>query len=486
MSKQNPLLIDLYQLSMAQGYFLEEMTDAQASFVYSFRENPYAGGFAVFAGSEGLCDYLENWRFDTEDISWLSTLKAADGSDLFRKDFLRFLSELDLELEVFAAPEGTLVFAGEPIVRVTGNLITAQLIETALMNRLNFETLIATKAARCVIAANGAPVLEFGLRRAQGPDGGISASRAAFVGGCSATSNLEAARRYGIPCAGTHAHSWVMAHDNEKEAFEAWTRSSANNAVLLVDTYDSLKGVELAIKAGAAMQARGERFSGIRLDSGDLAWLSKRARSMLDAAGLDHAHIFASNDLDEYTISSLKAQGARVDSWGVGTRLSTGGTQSALGGVYKMTAFRKSAKDDWMPRIKVSDQSIKTSTPGLLSVRRFLDNQGRPSGDMVYDLERGPEIDEEVTIIDPLDMTRQKSFGSGTASTELLKPLFASGQVKGVHDDLDSMRERALAGIELLDDSHLRFMKPHRYPVGLERGLFEKRLDMITQYKGVE
>ncbi|MCL2437845.1 MAG: nicotinate phosphoribosyltransferase [Coriobacteriia bacterium] len=482
----NPLLIDLYQLTMAQGYFREGMQEAQASFTYSFREHPFKGGFAVFAGLYEFGNHLENWSFSTEDIQWLSSLKAADGTVLFGKDFLEYLKKLQVDqLEISAVSEGSIVFAGEPLLRVTGSLIVTQLLETTLMNRLNFETLIATKAARCYIAAGGDPVLEFGLRRAQGPDGGISASRAAYIGGCSATSNLEAGRKFGLPVAGTHAHSWVMAHTSEEEAFESWTRSAANNSILLVDTYNSEKGIEQAVKAGAALEARGGTFAGVRLDSGDLAWLSRRARKMLDSVGLEHAKIYASNNLDEHTILSLKSQGAMIDSWGVGTRLATGGDQSALGGVYKMTAMRPSPTDSWEPKIKVSDQSIKTSIPGILAVRRFLDYKGRPVGDMIYDLNNPPAGGAEVTIVDPRDVTRQKNFDAEMDSIELLKPFFRGGSLVQLQNDIHEIRENCLANLAVLDKSHQRFMRPHLYPVGLERNLFEKRLEMITRHKGV-
>jgi len=481
----NLLLLDLYQLTMAQGYFREGKQDMQASFTYSFRENPFGGGFALFAGIEEMRKQLSEWRFSEKDRCWLATIKAEDGTDLFGADFLDWLGAQRANFDLAAAPEGSIVFAREPLVRVTGPLITCQLLETTLMNRLNFETLIATKAARCYVAAGGDPVLEFGLRRAQGPDGGISASRAAYIGGCSATSNLEAARSFGIPVAGTHAHSWVMAHDSEKEAFEAWIRSSANNSVLLVDTYDSLKGIAQAIEAGAALQASGGTFAGIRLDSGDLAWLSKRARKMLDAAGLEHAKIYASNDLDEYIISSLKGQGALIDSWGVGTRLATGGTQSALGGVYKMTALKKDAASPWEPKIKVSDQAIKTSTPGVQGVRRYFNERGRLIGDMIYDLENPPAKGEQATIIDPHDMTRRKSFAPELECIELLQPQLEDGVDVAPARDLHQIRATALSNLAALDRSHLRFMQPHRYPVGLERSLFERQLEMIIAHKSI-
>lgn len=481
----NPLLMDLYQLTMAQGYWRCGLQDAQASFVYSFRKNPYRGGFAMLSGIEELRKYLLNWGFSDKDCQWLLTLKAADGSKLFAPDFIEMLGSLRMDLDVAAVSEGTIVFAGEPLVRVTGSLINCQLIETVLMNRVNFETLIATKAARCYIASDGDPILEFGLRRAQGPDGGASASRAAYIGGCFATSNIEAARRFGIPVAGTHAHAWVMAFDREEEAFQAWTQSSPSNVVLLVDTYNSLSGIEQAVRAGVVLQKAGGSFSGIRLDSGDLAWLSKRARKMLDDAGLVDAQIYASNDLDEYTIASLKEQGARIDSWGVGTRLSTGGGQSALGGVYKMAALKKAGSDVWEPKLKVSDQSAKTSIPGLQGLRRYFNHKGRPVGDMVYDLERPPAGGKDATIVDPQDMTRQKSFSPDMECAELLQPMFVGGEAVGEVRDIEQIRESALANLSVLDNSHKRFMRPHRYPVGLERTLFEKQLQLVKKHKGV-
>ena len=481
----SPLLIDLYQLTMAQGLWRNGRAGDQASFAYNFRENPFEGGFAIFAGIEEFSNYLENWHFSDADIEWLTELRAHSGTKLFDKDFLTWLKSLDMNLDIHAAAEGSIVFAGEPLVRVTGSLITCQLLEAALMNRMNFETLIATKAARCYLAAEGGQIFEFGLRRAQGPDGGITASRAAYIGGCSATSNLEAARKFGIPVAGTHAHSWVMAHESEKEAFQAWTHSYSNYSVLLVDTYDSLKGIAEAVKAGSELEARGGSFAGIRLDSGDLAWLSKRARVMLDEAGLTGAKIFVSNDLDEYVIFSLKAQGAPIDSWGVGTRLATGGDQSALGGVYKITALKRAGTSKWEPKIKVSDQAIKTSTPGILGLRRYFNEKGRPIGDMVYDLMDEPDADGSSTIVDPYDLTRQKNFSADAECCEMLQPFFEGGARCAQTRDLAEIRESALENLATLDKSHLRFMQPHRYPVGLERNLFERQLKMIKEHKGL-
>ncbi|HUL79764.1 MAG TPA: nicotinate phosphoribosyltransferase, partial [Vicinamibacteria bacterium] len=354
------LSTDLYELTMAQGYRHAGRSDEEAVFHLFFRKNPFDGGFAVACGLVRALDYLEGFHFTDEDVAYLGTVTGNDGRPLFDPDFLGELTGLRLRCDVDAVPEGTVVFPYEPLVRVRGPILHAQLVETALLNFVNFETLIATKAARVCLAARGDEVVDFGLRRAQGPDGGLSASRAAYVGGCSATSNVLAGRLFGLPVRGTHAHSWVMAFDTEAEAFEAWTRAQPNNCVLLVDTYDTLPGVRRAAEAARRLRAHGHEPIGIRLDSGDLAWLSIEARRILDEAGLSSARILASNDLDEHLIASLKEQGARIDVWGVGTRLVTGGGQAALDGVYKLGAVRPPGRP-WQHRVKVSEQAAKTS-----------------------------------------------------------------------------------------------------------------------------
>ena len=309
------------------------------------------------------------------------------------------------------------MFPYEPLVRVRGPILQAQLVETALLNIVNFETLIATKAARLWLAARGDPVVDFGLRRAQGLDGGLCASRAACVGGCEGTSNVLAGQLLGLPVKGTHAHSWVMVFDSELEAFEAYARALPNNCIFLVDTYDTLEGVRNAARVGRQLEARGHEMIGIRLDSGDLAYLSIEARRILDEAGLTGARIVASNDLDEHTIASLKEQGARIDVWGVGTRLVTGGDQSALGGVYKLGAVR-AAGGEWKPRVKLSEQAAKTSNPGVQQVRRFSGPHGFVA-DVIYDETTG--LPAEPVIVDPLDATRRKRVAAGTPAEDLLR-----------------------------------------------------------------
>ncbi|MDR3053117.1 MAG: nicotinate phosphoribosyltransferase, partial [Coriobacteriales bacterium] len=369
------LLTDLYQLTMAQAYWQTGKQQEGASFYMHFRENPFGGGYTIAAGMEQLADYIDGFAFTQQAVDYLATLPAPDGTPLFDPAFLKTLLSLRLTVDVDAVKEGTVVFPHEPLVRVVGPVLECQIIETALLNFVNFQTLVATKAARVCQVAKG-PVAEFGLRRAQGPNGGNLASRAAIVGGCSSTSNTLAGMLYDLPVSGTHAHSWVMAFDDELTAFRAYAQSMPHNCVLLVDTYNTLGGVRNAITVAREMEQRGQQLAGIRIDSGDLAWLSIQARALLDEAGLCSVKIVASNDLDEYTIQSLHDQGARIDLWGVGTKLATAFEQAALAGVYKLSATRAPGQQAWKPTIKVSEQVCKSTLPGILDTRRYLNSEG--------------------------------------------------------------------------------------------------------------
>jgi len=477
------MLTDLYQLTMAQAYVASGIHDTEGCFHLFFREGPFGGGFAVAAGLEQAIDYLEGFGFDGADIDYLATVTGSDGGPLFSREFLGWLEALRFSCDVAAVPEGTVVFPREPLLRVTGPLPACQLVETALLNRINYSTLIATKAARCVLAAQGDPVVEFGLRRAQGPDGGLTASRAAYLGGCVATSNVLAGQRYGIPLAGTHAHSWVMAFDSEPEAFAAYVEASPNNATLLVDTYDTLEGVRNAVRAGEALRTRGQRLLGVRIDSGDLAWLSRRAREILDEGGLTDAKVVASNELDEHLIASLKDQGAAVDVWGVGTKLVTGWDQPALGGVYKLSAIRRPGETHWIPRIKVSEQTAKVTVPGVLGVRRYRRADGSLAGDMIHDIHVSPGCD--ATMVDPADPTRRKTFSDQHSCEDLLVPVFVGGSRVYRNPDLAHSRQRALDGVGELDSTLTRFLNPHSYPVGLERGLNDLRTALVLNARGI-
>lgn len=481
--RHSPMLTDLYQLTMAQAYWSSGIADTTGCFHLYFRENPFGGGFTVACGLADAVDQLESFHFTSEDTEYLARLDGADGRRLFDPGFLKWLERARFDCDVAAIPEGTVVFPREPLMRVMGPLPICQLVETPLLNCINFSTLVATKAARCRIAAEGDPVMEFGLRRAQGPNGGTMASRAAYVGGCAFTSNTFAGQRYGIPVAGTHAHSWVMAFDSEIEAFEAYAEALPNNVTLLVDTYDTLDGVRRAVEVARRLETKGQTLRGIRIDSGDLAWLSRRAREILDDAGLHSVKIVASNELDEHLIASLKDQGAEIDAWGVGTKLVTAWDQPALGGVYKLSAIRRPGDDRWVPRVKVSEQTAKVTTPGVLGVRRFRRPDGSLAGDMVYDVHQPPS--GQPTMVDPTDSTRRKTFSDDQTHEDLLVPVYRAGRLVYDAPSLEESRAAALRGVDELDPTVRRFLNPHGYPVGLERGLHDLRRALVLKARGI-
>jgi len=478
------LLTDLYQITMAYGYWKSEMTEQEAVFNLFFRKNPFNGGYTIAGGLAYAIDFLENFHFESSDIAYLATLKGADGKPLFEQGFLDYLAKMRFTCDVDAIPEGTVVFPQEPLLRVKGPLMQGQLVETALLNIINFQSLIATKAARVCQAANGEPVLEFGLRRAQGIDGGLAASRAAYIGGCTATSNVLAGKLFDIPVRGTHAHSWVMSFPDEKTAFDTYAKVMPNNCVFLVDTYDTIEGIQHAIEVGKELQERGYHMAGIRLDSGDLAYLSIKARQMLDDAGFTNTNIVASNDLDENIVTSLKQQEAKINVWGIGTKLVTAFDQPALGGVYKMTAI-KNAKGQWDYKLKLSEQAIKISNPGLLQVQRFYDENGLCAADMIYDEESfHPARQQQATIIDPLDPTRRKKIVYENNKHQLLlRPVFKEGIKCYESPDIHSIRAYAQQQLQTLHPTIRRFTNPHQYPVGLEKGLYELKTNLILKLR---
>ncbi len=472
------LLTDLYQLTMAAGYLKTGKSEREASFHLFFRKNPFGGGYAVACGLEQALEFVENFRYSAGDLDYLASLTGNDGQPLFEPTFLRYLGDLEITVDIDAVPEGTAVFPHLPLLRVRGPLAQCQLLETGLLTILNFQTLIATKASRISRAAEGDPVLEFGLRRAQGLDGGLSASRAAYIGGCAGTSNVLAGRCFGIPLKGTHAHSWVMSFDDEDEAFEAWAASSPNNCVFLVDTYDSIAGVQRAIRVGHRLRDRGFEMIGIRLDSGDLVELSQQARRLLDAAGFTEASVVASNDLDELRIAELKTAGAAIDVWGVGTRLATASGQSALGGVYKLTAVRGS-DGTWTPKVKLSEVPGKTSNPGLQQVRRHIDS-GIFVGDVIYDLERG--LSEPCRWIDAGD--QEHTISTDAETMDLLVPVMDHGQRLNRQPVLiDEVRNRAQTQLDQLDPSVTCHDRPTIYPVGLDVRLDRLKKDLIMKVR---
>ena len=470
-SGPSALLTDLYELTMAQGYLRAGQAEREAAFHLFFRRHPFGGGYAIACGLADAVSRLQTLRFGSDELAYLQGLRSENGWPVFGEDFLCALADLRLRLDVDAVPEGTAVFAREPLLRVRGPILQAQLVESTLLNAIGFATLVATKAARICHAAAGDPVLEFGLRRAQGSDGALSASRAAYIGGCAATSNALAGLRFGIPVRGTHAHSWVMSFDSERNAFQQFADATPDSVVLLVDTYDSLSGVRHAIEVGKVLRARGQRLGGIRLDSGDLVRLSQSARRLLDEADFTDTAIMGSSDLDEYLIESLKQQGARIGVWGVGTSLVTGRGDAALDAVYKLAAIR-GPDGRWRPCIKLSDEPAKISIPGVQRVRRFREpGTGLLVADVICDAEATPV--SPLTMVDPLDPARRRTLPIGLDEEDLLVPVFRAGQV--VYAAPAPVLARGRAGLQLaaLPAGCKRLRNPDAYPVGLEAALAE-------------
>ncbi len=473
------LLTDFYQMTMSYAYWKMGLKDKESVFLLSFRKSPFKGGFTIAAGLESVIDFIRNFHFDTSDLSYLETLRGSNEEPYFTPQFLDYLSKLRFTGQIDAVPEGSVVFPQEPLIRIQGPLIECQLLESPLLNLINFPTLIATKAARICLAAQGDPVLEFGLRRAQGMDGALTASRAAYIGGCDSTSNVMAGKLFGIPVKGTHSHSWIMVFDEELEAFQSYAEAFPNNCVFLVDTYNTLEGVKNAIRVGEKLREEGKKLIGIRLDSGDLADLSIKSRQMLDQAGFPDAIILASNELDETIISELKRQGAKISSWGVGTSLVTAKDQPALDGVYKLSAIRDPG-GPWKYKLKLSEQIIKISNPGLLQVRRFYSKQENIA-DLIYDIQH--PLSNESYLVDPLDPTHEHILKKDLLSKDLLVPIFRNG--KCIYDipSLRSIREYTKQELKHFSIGIKRFLNPHLYVVGMEKSLYQFKVDLIKSLR---
>jgi nicotinate phosphoribosyltransferase len=468
---------------MAYGYWKSGIAGKEAVFNMFFRKNPFQGGYTIACGLAQVVEFLHSFRFSEEDIAYLRTLKGNDGQLLFEAAFLEYLQNLQFTCDVDAIPEGTVVFPQEPMLRIKGPILQCQLLETPILNMLNFQSLIATKASRIGRVVKEEPILEFGLRRAQGVDGAVTASRAAYIGGCAATSNVLAGKLYGIPVKGTHAHSWIMSFDTEEEAFDTYAEVMPNNCVFLVDTYDTLEGVKKAVKAGKKLRAKGYKMAGIRLDSGDLAYLSIEARKILDAAGFTDTNILASNDLDEHIISSLKNQGATINVWGVGTKLVTAYDQPALGGVYKLAAIRNS-REEWDYKLKLSEQAIKISTPGIQQVRRYYTDKEFVA-DMIYDTESFLPQDTS-TMIDPMDYTKRRKLNNSCQYEDLLIPVFRKGEQVYTLPSIEESKKRVKHQLTMFHEGIKRFANPHTYPVGLEKGLYDFKTDLILQLRNLK
>ena len=471
------LLTDLYQLTMAYGYWKCGKADQEAAFYLSFRRNPCGGGFAVACGLAPVLDFLREFHPSDSDRTYLETLTGADSEPLFETAFLDDLGRLKLSCDIDAIPEGTLVFPQEPLVRVKGPLLQAQLLETVLLNIINFQTLIATKAARICMAARGNRILEFGLRRAQGINGGLAASRAAYVGGCHATSNVLAGKLYGIPVAGTHAHSWVMSFDSEQESFQAYAQAMPNNSIFLVDTYDTAAGIANAIRAGRWLREQGHEMLGVRLDSGNLASLSVDARRLLDEAGFPETKIVASGDLDEHSIAELYEGGAPIAILGVGTKLATAYDDPALGGVYKLSAIRDE-EGSWRPKLKTSNDAAKASNPGILQTRRFI-KDGNFLCDVIYDELEPPAAGW--AMIDPSNPADAQAVEAKAESEDLLVPVLRAGESVYQTPSIDESRQRTYDQLAHLPRESKRLRRPQDYRVGLEQGLSERKARLAEE-----
>ncbi|MDP1881215.1 MAG: nicotinate phosphoribosyltransferase [Parachlamydiaceae bacterium] len=473
------LLTDFYQLTMSYGYWKAGLDKKESVFQLFFRRTPFNGGFTIAAGLEQVVQFLNRFKFDSTDLDYIATLKSEDGTPFFCEEFLKYLSELTFTCDIDAIPEGSVVFPYEPLLRIQGPLIQCQLLESPLLNFINFQTLVATKAARMSLASQGEPILEFGLRRAQGIDGALTASRAAYIGGCDSTSNVLAGKLYHIPVKGTHSHSWIMVFDEELEAFQTYAKHLPNNCIFLVDTFDTIEGVKKAIEVGKWLKQEGKKLLGIRLDSGDLADLSIKSRQLLDDSGFKDAVIVASNELDETIISELKRQGAKITVWGVGTNLVTAKDQPALDGVYKLSAIRDPG-EKWKYKLKLSEQMLKISNPGILQVRRY-HNQKENLLDMIYDLEN--PIEQDCQIVDLIDFTRIRHIKNGLSYVDLLQPIFRKGKCVYELPTLDEIRKHKVKELSHFNIGIKRFLNPHLYVVGMEKNLHQKKIELINQIR---
>lgn len=467
------LLTDFYQLTMMQGYFKTDAREKKTCFDLFFRENPFGSGYSITAGLEQALSYIKGIRFDDDALDYLKS------TGVFFDDFLEYLRCFEFTGEIWAAPEGSVVFPQEPVLRVTAPIIEAQFVETALLNIINHQSLIATKASRVVWAAAGDTVSDFGLRRAQGPDAGIYGARAAYIGGVDSTSNVFAAEMFGIPVMGTQAHSWIMAFSDEYEAFKEFYKLYPSLCTMLVDTYDVLgSGLPAAIRLFDEIRGQTAKY-GIRLDSGDLAYLSKKAREMLDNAGHEKAYISASGDLDEYLISQLKLQNAKINVWGVGTRLITAYDCPAFGGVYKMCAEYENGVV--LPKMKISENPEKVTNPGVKKVYRIYDKgTGKMKADFITLEHEQIDENEDLTIFDPKAAWKRMTLEKDKYSLkELLKPVYAGGKSLAPELTATQIRDYCQKELNGLWDEHRRLISPHVYPVDLSGELLTLKESMI-------
>ena len=473
------LMTDLYQLTMMQGYF-ESQSAETVVFDAFYRKNPCGNGYAIAAGLDQVIDYIKNLHFSEEDVTYLGSL------GIFHEEFLNYLRVFHFEGDIYAIPEGSVVFPHEPLLKVVAPIMQAQLVETAILTILNHQSLIATKAARVVQAAAGDGVMEFGLRRAQGPDAGVYGARAAMIAGCKGTSNVLAGQLFDVPVLGTHAHSWIMSFPDEYTAFKKYAELYPNACTLLVDTYDTIRsGVPNAIRVFTEMRESGMELKnyGIRLDSGDLAYMSKKARKMLDAAGFQDAVIAASSDLDEYLIDSLKAQGATITSWGVGTNMITSKDCPAFGGVYKLAGVQDPATGEFMPKIKLSENTAKVTNPGNKKILRIYDKEsGKIRADLICLAEEEYSEADDLIIFDPIETWKKTKFKAGTYTLrEMLVPVFQKGECVYTSPSVMEIRDYCTREKDTLWEETKRFANPHEVYVDLSEKLFRIKNDLLEQ-----
>lgn len=473
------LLTDLYELTMMQGYF-KNPTDQVVVFDAFYRKNPCDGGYAIAAGLDQIIEYVRHLHFAPDDIDYLRSL------DIFDADFLEYLRGFHFTGDIYAVPEGTVVFPREPLLKVIAPVMEAQLVETTILNLLNHQSLIATKASRVVYAAKGDGIMEFGLRRAQGPDAGLYGARAAMIGGCIGTSNVLTGQMFQVPVKGTHAHSWIMSFLDEYTAFKTYAELYPNACILLVDTYDVLNsGVPNAIRVFQEMKAAGHEMKGygIRIDSGDLAYLSKQAYKMLDEAGFGDAIISASSDLDEYLIESLKSQGAKINSWGVGTNLITCQDNPAFGGVYKLAAIKNAEDEDFVPKIKLSENVEKVTNPGNKTIYRIYDKKtGKIRADLICLANETFDPKEDMIIFDPMATWKKTKIAGGSYTLrELLVPVFQKGECVYTSPSVMEIRDICQKELNTLWDETRRFANPQEVYVDLSDKLFKIKSDLLEQ-----
>ena len=473
------LLTDLYELTMMQGYF-KNPTDQVVVFDAFYRKNPCEGGYAIAAGLEQIIEYVRHLHFAPDDIDYLRSL------NIFDTDFLEYLRGFHFTGDIYAVPEGTVVFPREPLLKVIAPVMEAQLVETTILNLLNHQSLIATKASRVVYAAKGDGVMEFGLRRAQGPDAGLYGARAAMIGGCIGTSNVLTGQMFHVPVKGTHAHSWIMSFPDEYTAFKTYAELYPNACILLVDTYDVLNsGVPNAIRVFQEMKEAGYEMKGygIRIDSGDLAYLSKQAYKMLDEAGFGDAIISASSDLDEYLIESLKAQGAKINSWGVGTNMITCQDNPAFGGVYKLAAIKNTEDQDFVPKIKLSENVEKVTNPGNKTIYRIYDKKtGKIRADLICLANETFNPDEDMIIFDPMATWKKTKIAGGSYTLrELLVPIFLKGECVYTSPSVMEIKDICQKELNTLWDETRRFVNPQEVYVDLSDKLFKIKSDLLEQ-----